>query len=291
MSEILLWLLALGNTAGVLLALLIGRMALRRIRLDRLHIEGLRVRLDDPGQVALAEKRTRYAQAADQLRTPAPGAPNLPVESRSQHGEDLILWDFFGRKIDGYYLDIGAHNGVDQSNTFFFERLGWKGICIEANPETARHCAAARPRSRVVHAACGDRGATGMVMFHVAEGESWAATRSFLDTDAGNLKELDRFGLRFVEIKVPYTSVDALLGDNPPAIDFVSLDVEGAELKVLNGFDVRRLKPAVFVIEDNSRGRDRSVFDFLTSHGYRRVLTVGVNDFYIIADDQRHFVV
>jgi FkbM family methyltransferase len=291
MSEILLWLFAVGNTIGVVLALLGGRMALRRIRLDRSHIDELRALLFDAGQPPLAHKRKKYTLLAEQMRKSVAGAPAQPVESHSQHGEDLILWDFFGRKLQGYYLDIGAHDGVACSNTFFFECLGWTGICVEPNPDTARRCAVVRKASRVVQAACGDREATGTITFSVAEGKSWAPTRSFLETDDDNRKDLERLGLRLVEINVPYTSVDALLGPTPPMIDFVSLDVEGAELKVLQGFDFHRARPAVFVIEDNSGGRDRSVLDFLTSRGYRRVLRLGVNDFYIAANDQRHFVV
>jgi FkbM family methyltransferase len=289
-SEVILWSLVFLNMAAVALALLLARMALRRIRLDRQHIEELRMHLFDTGQAPLAQKRKKYALLADQLRKAAPGAPTVPMASQSQHGEDLILWDFFERKLQGYFLDIGAHDGVALSNTFFFECLGWTGICVEANPATARCCAEARKASRVVHAAC-DGGATGTITFSVAEGQPWAATRSFLETDDDNRQDLDRLGLSVVEMKVPYTSVNALLGADPPAIDFVSLDVEGGELKVLHGFDLNRARPAVFVVEDNSGGRDRAVFDHLTSHGYRRVLRVGVNDFYIGANDPRHFVV
>ncbi len=54
----------------------------------------------------------------------------------SQFGQDKFLHEkFFNYVKDGYFIDIGAHNGETGSNTLFFETLGWNGICIEPNPE------------------------------------------------------------------------------------------------------------------------------------------------------------
>jgi FkbM family methyltransferase len=267
-------------------------MALRRIRLDRERLRRVETALFDDAQPPLAEKRARYRILAEHLRTAASGlVPPLAVASHSQHGEDLILWDFFGRKLRGFFVDIGAHDGVSLSNTFFFESLGWSGICVEANPELARRCAAARPGSRVVHAACGNRAATSTAPLMVATGPEWASTRSFVSTSAENRAQLEQAGIDLVPVEVPCTTMDALLGPEVPTIDFVSIDVEGAELQVLQGFDFTRARPAVLVVEDNSRGTKREVADFLEAAGYRRALTIGVNDFYVTLQERRHFLV
>ena len=54
---------------------------------------------------------------------------------QSQVGQDEWVVSFFSSKGDGYFLDIGAHNGVDLSNTYYLEKeLQWNGICVEADP-------------------------------------------------------------------------------------------------------------------------------------------------------------
>ena len=52
----------------------------------------------------------------------------LPARLPSEDGEEIILYNFFGRKNTGFYIEIGAYNGVDLSNTYFFEAVGWNGF-------------------------------------------------------------------------------------------------------------------------------------------------------------------
>ncbi len=59
---------------------------------------------------------------------------HLPARLPSEDGEEIILYNFFGRKNTGFYLEIGAYNGVELSNTYFFEAIGWNGILIEPDP-------------------------------------------------------------------------------------------------------------------------------------------------------------
>ena len=54
----------------------------------------------------------------------------------SQFNQDKFIYEnYFKDKIDGYFVDIGAHDGVTFSNSKFFEEIGWKGVCIEPNPK------------------------------------------------------------------------------------------------------------------------------------------------------------
>jgi hypothetical protein len=53
------------------------------------------------------------------------------VKFHGQISQDLIAYLFFNRKKDGFFVDIGANDGVTYNNTFVFEQLGWKGICVE----------------------------------------------------------------------------------------------------------------------------------------------------------------
>ena len=69
----------------------------------------------------------------------------------SQHGQDLFVDNFLFRgRRNGYFVDVGAYDGVTYSNTCFLEReLGWQGVCFEANPRAYAKLAAARRCSTV----------------------------------------------------------------------------------------------------------------------------------------------
>ena len=53
----------------------------------------------------------------------------------SQFGQDKAVYEnYFKNKTNGYFVDIGAHNGIELSNSKFFEDIGWTGVCVEPNP-------------------------------------------------------------------------------------------------------------------------------------------------------------
>lgn len=206
-------------------------------------------------QVVAARKEAVLARVADSMRLP----PRMP----SQNGEDLALWDLFDRKREGFYVEVGAYDGVGFSNTYFFEAIGWTGVLVEAAPELYARCTASRPYSTAVHAACG--AADGTVPFTVVRGEQGVATLSSMTPDRARI---EREGGRVEVVDVPLRRLDDILAAVTGPIDFVSIDVEGAEIDVLSGFDLERFRPRVLVIEDNSNGADTRVRDWLAERGY-----------------------
>jgi hypothetical protein len=70
-------------------------------------------------------------------RTISKAEPGASMQSFSQHGQDAFVYETFFKSKDGqgYFVDVGAYDGVTFSNSLFFERhLGWSGICIEPLP-------------------------------------------------------------------------------------------------------------------------------------------------------------
>jgi len=225
-------------------------------------------------QVNVARKESAMASIRDETR--------LPLAMPSQNGEDLLLWNFFGRKRSGFYVEVGAYDGVGFSNSYFFEAIGWHGVLVEAVPELYRSAAAARPNSRVVHAAAGDY--DGTIRITIAEGEHGVATLSSATPDRARIA---REGGRTREAEVPLRTLNGILDDVREPIDFVSIDVEGTELSVLRGFDLTRFAPRMLVIEDNSGGVDRGVNDYLAQCGYAERFRIEQNAFFMRRDDAR----
>ncbi len=210
---------------------------------------------------------------------------------RSQFGEDRILWRLFGGRRDGFFIEVGAFDGVSLSTTWFFEQMGWRGILIEPVAELCAKCVAARPRSRVVHAAAGRRNAGRTIKLTHAVGKAFL---SFTSTDAEHVERCRREGATLVESEVALVTLTDVLnetrrGDFPCgspwrdgrwAIDLVSIDTEGAELDVLDGFDLDRFRPMVVMVE-NDRPSGAAIEPYLAERGYARIHRQVINDIYV----------
>jgi FkbM family methyltransferase len=170
------------------------------------------------------------------------------VKSYSQEGEDMILRRLFERKSKGFYVDVGAHHPQRFSNTHYFYKQGWTGINIDATPGSMRVFQATRPRDANIEAAI--------------SGSEREMTFYMLDDPA--LNSLDeslaqrrvRGGYRIIEERrVTTRRLRDVLRDHMPegqSIDFISVDVEGQDLEVLQSNDWRLYRPAVLLVESSS---------------------------------------
>jgi FkbM family methyltransferase len=201
------------------------------------------------------------------------------VSYYSQFGEDRDLEGRFQGRT-GYFLDIGAADGVSFSNTLRLEQLGWHGLLIEADPDAARDCVQARPGSRVVHCAAVGVGGPAEINFQIAvDNPHLSSVR--ITRDKRRRLESWKGRVEIREVTVPARTADSVLAEDPPErIDVVSIDVEGQEASVLTGLDLRRWSPEVIIIERNTRLPNREVFKQLHHAGYRYERTTGVNDWF-----------
>jgi len=146
----------------------------------------------------------------------------------SQAGQDVFVFgECFNGMRNGFFLDIGAHDGVFLSNTFLLEkRFGWTGLCVEANPETFE--ALKQNRTAKCCNECLDS-REGVVQF---------ACRSVMGgIVASDTENADSNDGKVVEVQTK--SLEALLKEQnaPSTIDYLSIDIEGAEDRVLLDFD------------------------------------------------------
>ena len=213
----------------------------------------------------------------------APVAPRPGDSYRSQNGEDRWLDAHFGAKRSGFFVEVGAYDGVNLSNTYHFEQTGWTGVLVEPDPEMAERCRHDRPRSLTFQCAAGVN--AGEISFYkVAGGEAYSTT----SLSAAHRERLDRMGLAWREVRVAVRTLDSILEEaHAPGVDFVSIDVEGGELAVLQGFDIRRWKPAVVIVETNAARRDPQIRRYFVANGYAYRHSIDVNDFYLPAASGR----
>lgn len=198
---------------------------------------------------------------------------------RAQNGEDRWLEAHFGAKGSGFFVEVGAYDGMNLSNTFHFEQSGWTGILVEPDPAMAERCRQCRTRSTIYQCAIAGPESKGeTAFFQVPNGEEYSTT----SLTPAHRERLDHLGLKWREVRVSVRTLDSILEEaSPPCIDFVSIDVEGGELAVLRGFDIRRWKPAVVIVESNTARRDPEVRRYFVAHGYAYHHSIDVNDFYL----------
>ncbi len=221
---------------------------------------------------------------------------NIDHLFKAQFGEDRILWQVFRQRPSGFFVEVGAYDGMTLSNTFFLEQMGWHGILVEPILPLCHKAAAVRPRSRVIHCACSRPGSPATARFTVTQN---VPVLSYLHADQAHVDRCLREGAQLVEIEVPVRTLDDILlaqrKNSAPfggpwiprrgwRIDLVSIDTEGCELDVLEGIDLHRFRPRVLVIE-NDRPSGAAIEPYLEQRGYRKFHRQAINDFYVHRDD------
>lgn len=201
-----------------------------------------------------------------------------------QHGEDCLLWTFFKGKADGFYVDVGAFDGRHVSNTYAFELRGWRGICLEPHPITFGLLRELRT-AICLNLACVSDETTASVTFYTEPLGLLSGIQGDREDDVR--RRYERRGLQFdgfESITVPAMTLNQILVAHLPVntpIDFISIDVEGTELAVLQGLDLQRYPARVLVIETNTPADRETMKAYLTTKGYHFARRRGVNDFYV----------
>jgi FkbM family methyltransferase len=188
--------------------------------------------------------------------------------------EDRLKAEFFDGSPPGFFVEVGANEPQRGSQTWQFEQTGWSGVLVEPQPDLARQLCRTR-RARVFAVACSSPANAG------------GLARLYLLGPHSSLKpELVVTGV-FPEgtIDVLARTLDDILAEAeaPAPIDFVSIDVEGHEVEVLRGFDLKHWRPRLLLIEDHVSSL--AVHRFLTRSGYRLMRRTGVNGWYVPLPD------
>lgn len=202
------------------------------------------------------------------------------IKYYSQNGEDAVLWTLFeGKQETGFFIEVGALDGKRFSNTYSFEEEGWKGICIEAHKYYFDLLKKNRKNSICINAAISDH--------EVDEVEFYANKRGSLSTLNKQLEPFFRnnyaqFFSGFEVQKVQMRTLDSILSDIeiPKEIDLVSIDVEGHELEVLAGFNIKKYQPKIIIVECVFIEKMSLMDEKLNLVGYHKARKMGVNIFY-----------
>lgn len=183
----------------------------------------------------------------------------------SRGAEEVIVRDFFQDKRGGVFLDVGCWHPITASNTYYLEHhLGWSGVAVDALPELAPKWKRNRPASQFFNFYVSD---------HIEESAPFFRAQ-FSDISSGKKPETGPGGkpVKSEELKVPTITLTALLDRAKVShVDFVSMDIEGAEIQALAGFDIERFKPALLAVEAKVENRAK-LLEYFKARGYERIM-------------------
>ncbi|MDR3579534.1 MAG: FkbM family methyltransferase [Oryzomonas sp.] len=185
---------------------------------------------------------------------------------------------------NGFFVELGANNGIDQSNTFYYERhRNWKGVLVEPTPHNFLSCK--KHRSKDTHIFC-----NACVSFEYTDKfveiiySNLMSTPLGLETDIPDAMEHANEGKQFLKptddnfiFGALATPLNKLLIDSnaPHLIDLLSLDVEGAEIEVLKGIDHNLFRFKYLCIENRNFEK---LSAYLGEVGYTFVEQISQND-------------
>lgn len=212
--------------------------------------------------------------------------PALYSNYHSQYGQDKFIYEnYFKNKTDGFFVDIGAWDGVYFSNTYFFgEIAGWKGICVEPQPEAFKELCKNRT-ALCINACITD--VPGMVEFTQVICPSSPAVQMLSGVtnkyDPRHLSRINSEAEHFngtthtIELQ-GYLLTDIMDYYGFTCIDYLSIDIEGGELKILRSIPFDRLTVNVISVENNYGD---NIQGFLESKGFKFVKRLGADEIYV----------
>jgi FkbM family methyltransferase len=203
------------------------------------------------------------------------------MQSFSQDGQDKFIADLFNNKKEGIFLDIGAYNGLDFSNTLYLEKnLLWKGICIEPNPVVFEKLKINR---NCICLNCCVSEVKGTFQFLSVSGYGIMLSGLIDMYDEKHLERINEtirnHGGNKEILNVPALPLKNILEEfDFKTIDYCNIDVEGGELSVLKSIDFSKILIKFFTIENNYGSK--TIGSFLKLHGYKLIATLGSDEVY-----------
>ena len=190
----------------------------------------------------------------------------LNKDSYSMDGEDIFINNFFSKEKNGFYIDVGCYHPIHRNNTFLLYKKGWRGINIDIHQFSIDLFNYLRPNDFNFNYAVSNKDEIIDMYYQkklsqISTIEKFQANKVF----QGNVKKSKIKSFRL-------DSILKMVNLKNLKIDLLDIDVEGADLKVLEGFSVEKFKPKLICVEIHEKEISKSaIFKYLISFEYELV--------------------
>jgi len=195
---------------------------------------------------------------------------------KSQLYQDVFASFIVGNKFDKTFLEFGATDGLELSNSFMLENtLNWRGALSEPSPQWHKALKENRKNTKIITKCIWSE--TGKNLdFYMSDKGVFSTLNDFVNSDKnsmpGNTKERKRSGKI---IKVETISLNDVIknyfNDIPPS--YISIDTEGSEYMILNSFNFENYRPKVFTVEHNFSELESKIDDLMKLNNYERIFS------------------
>ena len=190
----------------------------------------------------------------------------IKKKSYSMDGEDIFIVEYFRKKKNGFYIDVGCYHPIHRNNTYLLHKNGWSGINIDIHQFSIDLFNFLRPNDINLNYAVSDQ--NGMVeMFY----QKKLSQLSTIDEQQAQMS----FQGNIKKSKIKSLSLDAILEKTnltETKIDLLDIDVEGADLRVLKGFTIEKFKPELICVEIHEKDiKNSEIYKYLSNFSYELV--------------------
>jgi FkbM family methyltransferase len=192
---------------------------------------------------------------------------SVSPKCKSQLGQEIFALNECDFKRGGYFVEFGATNGLDLSNTHLLEKeFGWSGILAE--PAKLWHEHLQKNRDCIIDHRCVWLKSGEALTFHESEHPEFSTIHSLAEKDMyGEYRKVGR------QYPVTTVSLEDLLRQHsaPKNIDYLSIDTEGSEYEILSSFDFDAFEINAITCEHNYTPDRELIYRLLTSKGFFRI--------------------
>ena len=197
----------------------------------------------------------------------------------SQYGQDEFIHQNLLSDTDSkIFVDVGAYDGIQGSNTMFFEEsLNWDGLCFEPIPVVFNQLILNR-KCQCINGAAWNKNE--QQTFRAVEGYPEMLSGIVDEFNPEHINRINREGGKYTDIIVDcYDLNELLIQNNITNITYMSVDTEGSEFTIIKNLDLSVINVKIFSVENNYS--DSNVYDYLVGSGYQRLTSLGIDDLYI----------
>ncbi len=190
----------------------------------------------------------------------------IKKKSYSMDGEDIFIVEYFRKKNDGFYIDVGCYHPIHRNNTYLLHKNGWSGINIDIHQFSIDLFNYLRPDD---------------VNLNYAISNTNEVTEMFYQKELSQLSTIEEqqakiaFQGNIKKSKIQSLTLDALLEKinfTDKKLDLLDIDVEGTDLKVLKGFNIEKFKPELICVEIHEKDiKNSEIYKYLNNFSYELV--------------------
>ena len=193
---------------------------------------------------------------------------------KSQLYQDVFASFIIGNKFDKTFLEFGATDGIEFSNSYMLEnRLGWKGVLSEPSPQWHESLRRNRKNTKIITQCIWSKSKETLDFF-MSDAGVYSTLNDFVDIDKNSMPEntaLRKRNGKVIPVKTITLNdvIDEHFNNITPS--YISIDTEGSEYEILKSFNFVNYRPKLFTIEHNYTDLEIKIDDLMSENKYKRV--------------------